>query len=67
MTIFWWLVILAACVGMYCAVRVRRAERRKPHGVSSWANDELARRADQQDRWAQRGKPGASTASKVPS
>jgi len=55
MTVFWWLVALTACVGLYYAVRARAARSANRRAASPWANEELARRADQQDRWAQRG------------
>jgi hypothetical protein len=50
----WWVVALAACVGLYFAIRIRATKRE--HGeVSSEVRAEIAGRADQQNRWAQRG------------
>ena len=54
MTAFWWMVALAACVGLYFAMRVR-ATKRGQGVVSSEVSADIARRADQQNRWAQRG------------
>jgi len=51
MMAFWWVVTLAACVGLYFAIRIRATKRE--HGeVSSEVSAEIERRADQQNRWA---------------
>jgi hypothetical protein len=55
MTVFWWLVVLTACVGVFYVIRARAANRRDHNRLSPGASAEIARRADQQDRWAQRG------------
>lgn len=54
-TMFWWLMAVAANFGLYYAVRVRLAGVRHRRQVSPGLSAEIARRADQQDRWAQRG------------
>ena len=56
MTAFWWTVAIAACVGLYFAVRAR-ATGRGDSDVSSDVSAEIAQRADEQNRWAQRGDP----------
>src|SRR5262249_24910910 len=45
---------LAACVGLYFAIRVLAAKRGRSE-VSAEVSEEIAQRADQQNRWAQRG------------
>jgi hypothetical protein len=52
---FWWLLTLAVNLGLYYAVRLRLAKARHRHQVSPRLREEIARRADQQERWAQRG------------
>jgi hypothetical protein len=54
-TMFWWLLALAANFGLYYAVRLRAAKVRHRSQASPGVSAEIARRADQQDRWAQRG------------
>jgi len=56
MTAFWWTVAIAACVGLYLAVRAR-ATGRGDSDVPSDVSAEIAQRADEQNRWAQRGDP----------
>ena len=56
MTAFWWTVAIAACVGLYFAVRAR-ATGRGDSDVPSDVSAEIAQRADEQNRWAQRGDP----------
>jgi len=51
---FWLVLALAACVGLYFAIRVR-ATKRGSRDLSSEVGEEIAQRADQEDRWAQRG------------
>src|ERR1700752_138219 len=50
----WWVLALAVCVGLYFAIRVRVAKRARGE-IASEVSEEIARRADQQNRWAQRG------------
>jgi hypothetical protein len=47
-------VALAACVGLYFAIRFRAAKRARGE-IASEVGEEIAGRADQQNRWAQRG------------
>ncbi|MGZ4512344.1 MAG: hypothetical protein ACXVX4_13600 [Mycobacterium sp.] len=49
------LVVLAACVGLYYAIRARGAKGRNRNEVGPGLSEEIAARADQQVRWAQRG------------
>jgi len=51
---FWWVLALAACIGLYFSIRVRAAKRRRGE-ISSEVGEEIVERADQQNRWAQRG------------
>jgi hypothetical protein len=51
----WWLLALAVGGGLYYAVRIRTANRSDRGQVLPGLSAEIARRADQQDRWAQRG------------
>jgi hypothetical protein len=51
----WWVVTLAACAGLYFAVRIGATKRREQREVVPEVSAEIARRADQQNRWAQRG------------
>jgi hypothetical protein len=53
-TAFWWVVVLAVCVGLHFVIR-NVATKRERGEVSSGVSAEIARRADQQNRWAQRG------------
>ena len=55
MTPLWGLVVLAACIGLFFAIRVRAARGRGGEQVSPASSAEIARRADQQNLWVQRG------------
>ena len=55
MTPLWGLVVVAACIGLYFAIRVRAARGRDSGQVSPASSAEIARRADQQNLWVQRG------------
>jgi hypothetical protein len=56
MTAFWWLAAFAAaCLGLYIAIRVRTAISCDRDRVSPELGEEIAFRADEQNRWAQRG------------
>ena len=50
----WWVLALAVCVGLYFAIRVRAVKRRRGE-IASEVGKEIVERADQQNRWAQRG------------
>ena len=50
---FWLVVALAACVGLYFAIRFRAAKRARGE-IASEVGEEIAGRADQQNRWAAR-------------
>ena len=52
--VLWWVLALAACVVLYFAIWVR-ATKRGHRELSAEVSDEIAQRADQQNRWAQRG------------
>jgi hypothetical protein len=52
--VFWLVLVLAACVALYFAIRVRAAKRGHRE-LSAEVSEEIAQRADQQNRWAQRG------------
>jgi hypothetical protein len=52
---FWWLLALATNLALYYAVRLRIAKVRRRPRIPHGQRAEIARRADQQDRWAQRG------------
>lgn len=55
MTVVWGLLAVAVCIGLFLALRVRGSTTRSRAELSPSASAELAHRADQQDRWAQRG------------
>jgi hypothetical protein len=56
MSAFWSMVAFASCIGLYFAVRARAIKRE--HGeMASDVSEEIAQRADQQNRLAQRGDP----------
>ena len=50
MTPLWGLVVVAACIGLYFAIRVRAARGRDSGQVSPASSADIARRADQQAR-----------------
>jgi len=54
-TVVWWLFAAAACVALVCVIGARAASRRHRDQLSPEQRAEIARRADQQLRWAQRG------------
>ena len=52
---YWWFIAAAAVVGLFFAVRALVRHVRERQAVAAREAEELAYRADRQDRWARRG------------